>query len=304
MRRTLRVGVGKLLARAVGLGLPAEVPGWAEVGDFGEAVAHPPREHVGVHVVAELVEEGFTREPPGHPRRREPNFAHRWGRTGFAQFVVRAAFLGAGLDHFDRHVGRRHLRFIDPALVREVRAHRFDDRRVRLRCPAQQPHEGHSDYSNLLHPKESSAITLKPPNPNIEPRFGEKLSNARLHQILREIQQNFDFLNQQFPLQPGNLANDIPDRRLANPTIVGLIGSNGETAAGTGFTSERTATGIYKIILTAELASPGAIALTKFGTSGEIWVKESLNTKTFVVEAASFAGAAADTPFSFMIKAT
>jgi hypothetical protein len=52
-------------------------------------------------------------------------------------------------------------------------------------------------------------MTLKPPNPNIEPRFGEELDGRRLRDILARIQQNFDFLHGQFPVQGGNLSNGV-----------------------------------------------------------------------------------------------
>jgi hypothetical protein len=48
-------------------------------------------------------------------------------------------------------------------------------------------------------------MPLKSPNPFVELRPGEEPSPQRLTQIFQAIQENFDHLNDQFPVQGGNL---------------------------------------------------------------------------------------------------
>lgn len=134
--------------------------------------------------------------------------------------------------------------------------------------------------------------------------------------------QNFRFIGGLFPLQSQSLANDsvgaaqieaeavgsselakagVTDEKLASPIIRGQVSSAGAVALGSGFTSEKTATGIYKVTLTTELATPGIMVLTLINSSGSFWVKEASSKKVFIIETTNFAGAAADAAFNFHV---
>ena len=128
---------------------------------------------------------------------------------------------------------------------------------------------------------------------NIVPGPGEELTDARLTEILRGVLQNFDGLYGMYPLGSGSIAK---------PSIGGVVESSGTTAAGSGFTSEKTGTGIYKIVLTNELpslaafvASPiGAVLIVETGAAAK---------KTFTVAFYTVGGVLTNTAFSFLIKA-
>lgn len=109
-------------------------------------------------------------------------------------------------------------------------------------------------------------MTLHPPNPNIQPRYGEEISNARLHQILRQIQQNFDFINQQFPVQGGNLASAgvVKTPELSSRMIAGSVSGAGAVISGSGFAASRVTSGIYSI----SFASPLSRAPIVVGSDG------------------------------------
>jgi hypothetical protein len=91
----------------------------------------------------------------------------------------------------------------------------------------------------------------------------------------------------------------------AKRTISGVVAAVGSVAAGSGFTSERTGTGVYKITLQKELSSVGVLTATPIASallpefSG---AAKKVLTVAFYTESARLT--LANTAFSFIIRQT
>lgn len=121
----------------------------------------------------------------------------------------------------------------------------------------------------------------------------------------KSIQENFDAVASQFPVQAPNMANkSVPDKALAKPVIAGAVKATGEKELGEGFTSTKTATGIYKIELTTELATTGSMTVTIVGGANNVARVVANAKKVFEVVTYTLAPVTADTAFNFMIKAS
>lgn len=129
-------------------------------------------------------------------------------------------------------------------------------------------------------------------------------------------QENHDRLAQQFPIQAQNIANgavgtkaiakaSVTDEKLAKPTIVGSVKSSGAVEAGEGFTSEKTATGTYKVTLSTELATVGIILpVLLSGTEAQLALVGSAPAKKVFTVLTGTTAALKDGAFNFSIKAT
>lgn len=130
---------------------------------------------------------------------------------------------------------------------------------------------------------------------------GEWPDQARLQFLHEGLAENTEDIYERLTLLEAGLG--IEASFATKKTITGSVNSLGVLTSGSGFTSAKTATGIYKITVTAGLSSVGVMDLTKIAASGDIWYVEPTK-KIFVVEAVNFAGSAADTAFSFVIRQT
>jgi hypothetical protein len=95
----------------------------------------------------------------------------------------------------------------------------------------------------------------------------------------------------------------ITDSQLAKPTLAGSISGAGAVVNGKGFTAKKIATGQYQITLEAELPTNGVLIAnaTEFN---RVPRPSAPAKKVFTIAFVSLAEAAADTAFSFMIKAS
>jgi hypothetical protein len=82
----------------------------------------------------------------------------------------------------------------------------------------------------------------------------------------------------------------------------GKVKASGEVSEGSGFSSEKTATGKYKITLTRALATNGVIAVTPWGESPVYAISPSAGKSQFTVWIYDSAGELADSAFGFEIK--
>lgn len=122
-----------------------------------------------------------------------------------------------------------------------------------------------------------------------------------------DAQENFDALARVIPITGANIANKaVADKQLAKPVIAGTVKANGEKESGEGFSSEKTSTGNYKITLSTELATNGAIVVSLISGGGEATqgFPSGPAKKVFTVGLVNNAPASKDGSFHFMIKAT
>lgn len=113
-----------------------------------------------------------------------------------------------------------------------------------------------------------------------------------------EVQQNFDRIAMQFPIQVQNIATGF------KPVVTGNVAVAGTVGAGSGFSAEKTATGIYKITLTVELATNGLIFAFSTEQNRAMRASTGIAKKVFVVNSVSFGEAPADTAFNFVVYPT
>lgn len=92
----------------------------------------------------------------------------------------------------------------------------------------------------------------------------------------------------------------------AKPSLAGEVESNGTRGAGEGFTSEKTATGTYKISLSTESATLSACVPVVIAGGGEaaLIFSSGPSKKTFTISTVTTGGVAKDGAFQFVIKAT
>lgn len=95
----------------------------------------------------------------------------------------------------------------------------------------------------------------------------------------------------------------VEDKRLEKPVIAGSVTSAGAVETGSGFTAEKTGTGLYTVTLTTELATTGIAVATPQGFNRMIRNSEK-GKKVFKFASVDKSEVAADTSFSFMIKAS
>jgi len=120
-------------------------------------------------------------------------------------------------------------------------------------------------------------------------------------------QQNFDALNGRVhgvETGEGIQAGAITNEKLAKPPIAGAVSAEGAVTAGSGFTSERTATGVYKITLTTELATVGVLIPASQLVGAEIYAASGPAKKVFEVKSFSTALVAKNMNFNFVIHPT
>ena len=128
------------------------------------------------------------------------------------------------------------------------------------------------------------------------------------------VQQALDAISSAFPLKAGSIGKEaigdaqiakasITDERLVKPVIAGAVEGTGTKAFGSGFTSEKTATGNYKITLSTELSTTGIFVVTSVAAN-LIPGTGALSKKIFTVAFINSASVAVDTAFSFLIKAS
>lgn len=94
----------------------------------------------------------------------------------------------------------------------------------------------------------------------------------------------------------------ITDNKLAKPVIGGSVTEAGVVQNGEGFAAERTATGVYKITLSPELATVGVMTVTSQLVGAEISAVSAPSKKVFEVKFFSTALAAKNANFNFQIK--
>lgn len=117
-----------------------------------------------------------------------------------------------------------------------------------------------------------------------------------------QTDQNFRELERRFPVR--EIANKVvTDAMLVKPTIVGQVSSGGAVVLGSGFTSEKTGTGVYKITLATELATDGVLVALP-AEFNRVMRNSAGGKKTFTVNSVNLAEVAADTAFNFHIKAS
>lgn len=95
----------------------------------------------------------------------------------------------------------------------------------------------------------------------------------------------------------------VEDKRLEKPSIVGNVSAAGAVVAGSGFSSEKISTGVYKVTLTTELATTLVPVACSSEQNRLVRVSE-VGKKSFRVNSVDKAEAAADTAFNFMVKAS
>jgi hypothetical protein len=106
--------------------------------------------------------------------------------------------------------------------------------------------------------------------------------------------QNFRTIGNLFPLQGGSLAK---------AEIVGAVSSTGSITAGSGFTAEHTATGIYKVTLTHELRSLGVMSANPVvGSPAPLVLAAAPSKKVFEVNTRASLTELKDGAFNFIIK--
>lgn len=117
--------------------------------------------------------------------------------------------------------------------------------------------------------------------------------------------QNFRQTAMQFPIQAANIAKGaVTNEKLAKPPIAGAVSSAGAVTAGSGFSSEQTATGVYKITLTTELATVGVLIPASQLVGAEIYAASAPAKKVFEVKSFSTALVAKNMNFNFVIYPT
>lgn len=145
------------------------------------------------------------------------------------------------------------------------------------------------------------ANTFERPFSDVRLKPGEKPSPERLMQIFEAIQGNFDGLFGKFPVR----TEDIANRSIAKPVIAGIVGAAGEIKAGSGFTIEKGAAGVYTINLSKELATVGAVNITPEAPLRTGACSTLNGKKTFAISIFNTSSTAAENiAFHFMIKAT
>jgi hypothetical protein len=95
----------------------------------------------------------------------------------------------------------------------------------------------------------------------------------------------------------------VEDKRLEKPVIVGSVTALGAVETGSGFTVEKTGTGLYTVTLTTELPTTGIAVATAQSFNRSMRNSEK-GKKVFKFAAVDMGELAADTSFSFMIKAS
>ncbi len=101
----------------------------------------------------------------------------------------------------------------------------------------------------------------------------------------------------------GDLAGTYPNPAIAKPVIVGSVTSAGAVETGSGFTAEKTGTGLYTVTLSTELATTGIAVATPQGFNRMIRNSEK-GKKVFKFASVDKGEVAADTSFNFSIKAS
>lgn len=89
-------------------------------------------------------------------------------------------------------------------------------------------------------------------------------------------------------------------------SLAGTVKANGEREAGSGFTSEKTSTGNYKITLSPALATNGVMVVSLIAGGGEATqgFPSGPSKTSFTVGLVNNTPASKDGSFHFMIKAT
>lgn len=114
-----------------------------------------------------------------------------------------------------------------------------------------------------------------------------------------EVQQNFDKIAQQFPVQGGNLAGVV--RTSGAPTLIwGIVSAAGATLLGSGgFTPAHTATGTYTLTWAKPPFQPAVVGVDATATQRTFsYVNTSTTLVTVVISNGT--GAKEDIAFSFV----